>query len=39
MHILTDVAILILPIPALVTLDISRRQKIALGGIFALGGL
>jgi hypothetical protein len=39
MHIATDLAILITPIPALVTLDISTRQKAALGSIFALGGL
>lgn len=39
MHIVTDLAILVLPIPALITLDISTRQKIALGCVFALGGL
>ncbi|KAL1981889.1 hypothetical protein VTN96DRAFT_2018 [Rasamsonia emersonii] len=38
MHITTDLAILILPIPALSTLDLPKRQKIALMGIFAVGG-
>ncbi|KAL1970911.1 hypothetical protein VTN77DRAFT_2745 [Rasamsonia byssochlamydoides] len=38
MHISTDLAILIIPIPALNTLDLPRRQKLALMGIFAVGG-
>ena len=39
MHIATDLAILIIPIPALVALDLPKRQKVALIVIFALGGL
>ncbi|KAE8375925.1 hypothetical protein BDV26DRAFT_266899 [Aspergillus bertholletiae] len=39
MHITTDLAILIIPIPALVKLDLPKRQKIALITVFALGGL
>ncbi|THC95577.1 hypothetical protein EYZ11_004949 [Aspergillus tanneri] len=38
MHIATDLAILIIPIPALAALDLPKRQKIALISIFALGG-
>ncbi|KAF3395979.1 hypothetical protein F1880_006955 [Penicillium rolfsii] len=38
MHITTDLAILIIPIPALIAIDIPRRQKIALMFVFALGG-
>jgi hypothetical protein len=39
MHITTDLAILIVPIPALIAIDIPKRQKIALMIMFALGGL
>ena len=39
MHIATDLAILIIPIPALAALDLPKRQKVALFVIFALGGL
>lgn len=39
MHITTDIAILIIPIPALASIDVPRRQKIALMLMFALGGL
>ncbi|GLI74924.1 hypothetical protein PoHVEF18_003173 [Penicillium ochrochloron] len=38
MHITTDLAILIIPIPALIAIDIPRRQKVALMIMFALGG-
>lgn len=38
MHIFTDLAILIIPIPALHALELPKRQKIALISIFALGG-
>ncbi|KAF7588534.1 hypothetical protein BBP40_005523 [Aspergillus hancockii] len=38
MHITTDLAILIIPIPALASLELPRRQKIALISVFALGG-
>lgn len=39
MHIITDVAILTMPIPALSSLDLPKKQKIALMAIFAVGGL
>lgn len=39
MHIATDLAILIIPIPALIAIDLPRRQKFALMIMFALGGL
>jgi hypothetical protein len=39
MHISTDLGILIIPIPALIAIDIPRRQKVALMIMFALGGL
>jgi hypothetical protein len=39
MHITTDLAILMIPIPALANLELPRRQKIALISVFALGGL
>lgn len=39
MHILTDVIILILPMPVLKSLQLPKKQKIALMGVFALGGL
>ncbi|KAK9859080.1 hypothetical protein MYU51_016067 [Penicillium brevicompactum] len=38
MHITTDLAILIIPIPALMAVDLPRRQKFALMIMFALGG-
>ncbi|CAI7578373.1 unnamed protein product [Penicillium crustosum] len=38
MHISTDVAILIIPIPALMAVDLPRKQKLALMIMFALGG-
>ncbi|OJJ48464.1 hypothetical protein ASPZODRAFT_130497 [Penicilliopsis zonata CBS 506.65] len=38
LHITTDLIILAIPIPALLSLDLPRRQKMALFGIFALGG-
>ncbi|CAL5871356.1 uncharacterized protein PFLUO_LOCUS5606 [Penicillium psychrofluorescens] len=37
MHITTDFAILIIPIPALMAIDLPRKQKIALMVMFALG--
>ncbi|KAL1862400.1 hypothetical protein Plec18167_005795 [Paecilomyces lecythidis] len=37
MHILTDIIILILPMPVLKSLQLPRRQKWALMGVFALG--
>ncbi|ODM19943.1 hypothetical protein SI65_04929 [Aspergillus cristatus] len=37
-HIATDLAILVIPVPALVALELPRRQKVALIAIFALGG-
>lgn len=39
MHIATDIAILLIPIPALMTIDVPNKQKIALMMMFALGGL
>lgn len=38
MHITTDIVILIIPIPALISIDIPKRQKVALMVMFALGG-
>ncbi|KAJ5759854.1 hypothetical protein N7520_007010 [Penicillium odoratum] len=38
MHITTDIAILIIPIPALIAIEIPRRQKAALMILFGLGG-
>ncbi|OQE12626.1 hypothetical protein PENVUL_c001G05067 [Penicillium vulpinum] len=38
MHISTDIAILVIPIPALLAVDLPRRQKIALMFVFGLGG-
>ncbi|KAJ5182901.1 hypothetical protein N7492_000517 [Penicillium capsulatum] len=38
MHITTDLVILLIPIPALIAVDIPNRQKIALIVMFALGG-
>lgn len=39
LNILTDLAILIIPIPALASLDLPIRQKVGLCCVFALGGL
>jgi hypothetical protein len=39
MHIATDLAILIIPIPALLAVDLPRKQKFALMFMFGLGGL
>ncbi|KAL1867036.1 hypothetical protein Plec18167_008827 [Paecilomyces lecythidis] len=38
MHIATDIVILVMPLPALRSLDLPQRQKLALMGIFAVGG-
>lgn len=38
-HLIIDVLLLILPLPYIRQLQISRSQKVALGGIFLLGGL
>ena len=38
-NIATDFAIVILPIPIIKSLNLPRRQKQALIGIFAIGGL
>ncbi|KAH8725892.1 hypothetical protein GQ44DRAFT_796079 [Phaeosphaeriaceae sp. PMI808] len=38
-NILTDFAIIILPMPVIQSLNLARRQKQALMGIFAVGGL
>ncbi|KKK15951.1 hypothetical protein ARAM_002791 [Aspergillus rambellii] len=38
MHIATDLAILIIPIPALSALELPRRQRVALISILGLGG-
>lgn len=38
-HILTDLMILVYPMPVLKSLQLPRRQKMALMGVFALGGL
>ncbi|KAJ5495216.1 hypothetical protein N7539_000332 [Penicillium diatomitis] len=38
MHIATDLAILIIPIPALIAIDIPRKQKVILMVMFGLGG-
>ncbi|KAJ6097560.1 hypothetical protein N7499_001934 [Penicillium canescens] len=38
MHIATDLAILIIPIPALLVIDLPRKQKFALMLMFGLGG-
>ncbi|RDW93166.1 uncharacterized protein DSM5745_00488 [Aspergillus mulundensis] len=38
MHIATDLAILVIPIPALAKLELPRKQKVALISIFAVGG-
>jgi hypothetical protein len=39
MNIATDLTLLILPMPLLSQLHLPRRQKVALLGVFALGGL
>jgi hypothetical protein len=38
-NIITDFALIILPIPVIRSLNLGRRQKIALISIFAVGGL
>jgi hypothetical protein len=38
-HILTDLLILIYPMPVLSSLQLPRKQKFALMAVFALGGL
>ncbi|RJE26704.1 integral membrane protein [Aspergillus sclerotialis] len=38
MHISTDIAIFLIPIPALLKLPLPKRQKIAIIAMFALGG-
>ncbi|OJJ33053.1 hypothetical protein ASPWEDRAFT_43103 [Aspergillus wentii DTO 134E9] len=38
MHISTDIAILVIPVPALATLALPRKQRFVLITIFALGG-
>lgn len=38
-NILTDVALMVLPLPYIWRLNRSRSQKIALAGVFMLGGL
>ncbi|KAK2806519.1 hypothetical protein FQN50_005802 [Emmonsiellopsis sp. PD_5] len=39
MHIITDVTLLAMPMPIISTLQLPMRQKFAVMGIFALGGL
>lgn len=39
MNILTDLALLTMPMPLLSQLQLPRMQKIALVGVFAIGGL
>lgn len=39
MNIATDLTLLVLPMPHLSQLRLPRRQKVALLGVFALGGL
>jgi hypothetical protein len=39
LNIATDLAIIILPMPVIRSLNLKRRQKQALAGIFAIGGL
>ncbi len=39
LNILTDIVIVILPIPIVWSLQVTRQQKMALSGIFLLGGL
>ncbi len=39
MNIVTDFAIIILPMPVVRTLQLARKQKYALIGIFAVGGV
>lgn len=38
-HIVTDIIILSMPMPTLNSLQLPRKQKLALMGVFALGGL
>jgi hypothetical protein len=39
LHILSDLIILILPMPVLKSLQLPKKQKMALMAVFALGGL
>lgn len=39
LNIATDIIIVVIPIPLIRTLQISRKQKIALIMVFAVGGL
>jgi hypothetical protein len=39
MNIATDLTLLILPMPLITQLQLPKRQKLALMGVFALGGL
>jgi hypothetical protein len=39
MHITTDLVIFFIPIPPLITIDVPKRQKIALILMFGMGGL
>lgn len=38
-HIFTDIVLLVFPMPVLKSLQLPRRQKLALMGVFALGAL
>jgi len=38
-NICTDFIIIVLPMPVIKNLHLARRQKLALAGIFAIGGL
>ena len=38
-NIITDVMVLVLPIPSILALKLNRRDKVLLCGIFLLGGL
>lgn len=38
-YIVTDLAVIVIPIPASFAMYLSLRQKIALSAVFALGGL
>lgn len=38
-HIVTDIIILAMPMPALYSLQLPQRQRLALMAVFALGGL
>jgi hypothetical protein len=39
MNIVTDLAIIVLPMPVIRRLNLKRRQKQLLMGVFAIGGL